>query len=84
MRSGTPSKSAEGNFFRGVIEKHVSEDDGMFTLRVEGFFRLRIYICIKHQGVKQFSRGAFDLSNKSFDNFLLCAKTFRKFLHLTL
>ena len=47
MRSGTPSKSAEGNFFRGVIEKHVSEDDGMFTLRVEGFFRLRIYICIK-------------------------------------
>ena len=44
MRSGTPSKSAEGNFFRGVIEKHVSEDDGMFTLRVEGFFRLRIYI----------------------------------------
>ena len=44
MRSGTPSKSAKGNFFRGVIEKHVSEDDGMLTLRVEGFFRLRIYI----------------------------------------
>ena len=27
--------------------KHVSEDNGMFTLRVEGFFRLCIYICIK-------------------------------------
>ena len=47
MRSGTPSKSAKGNFFRGVIEKHMSEDDGMFTLRVEGFFRLCIYMCIK-------------------------------------
>ena len=30
-----------------LFEKHVSEDDGMFTLRVEGFFRLCIYICIK-------------------------------------
>ena len=64
-----------GQFFRGVIEKHVSEDDGMFTLRVEGFFQIaHIYM---HKAVK-------GLSNKSFDNFLLCAKTFRKFLHLTL
>ena len=30
-----------------LFEKHVSEDDGMFTLWVEGFFRLCIYICIK-------------------------------------
>ena len=30
-----------------LFEKHVSEDDGMFTLWVEGFFRLYIYICIK-------------------------------------
>ena len=40
-----------GRFFQGgycsLVEKHVSEDNGMFTLRVEGFFRLRIYICIK-------------------------------------
>ena len=26
------------------LKKHMSEDDGMFTLRVEGFFRLCIYI----------------------------------------
>ena len=27
-----------------LFEKHVSEDDGMFTLRIEGFFRLHIHI----------------------------------------
>ena len=30
-----------------LFEKHVSEDNGIITLRVEGFFRLCIYICIK-------------------------------------
>ena len=60
MRSGTPSKLAEGDFFQGgycsLFEKHVSEDDGMFTLRVEGFFRLRIYIYAHIYCIKQ-SRG---------------------------
>ena len=36
-----------GGGYCSLFEKHVSEDDGMFTLRVEGFFRLRIYTCIK-------------------------------------
>ena len=44
-----------------IFEKHVSEDDGMFTLRVEGFFQIvHIYM---HKVVK-------GLSKKSFDNFL--------------
>ena len=30
-----------------LFEKHVSEDDGMFTSELKAFFRLCIYICIK-------------------------------------
>ena len=44
-----------------LFEKHMSEDDEMFTLRVEGFFQIvHIYM---HKVVK-------GLSKKSFENFL--------------
>ena len=78
MWSGTPSKLAKGDFFRGVIV-HFLKNTCLRTME-----------CL-HCELKAFSECAYiymhkaakGLSNKSFDNFLLCAKTFRKFLHLS-
>ena len=47
--------------YRSCFRKHVSEDDGLFTLWVESFTRLRIYIYMR--------KAAKGLSNNVFDNF---------------
>ena len=76
MQSGTPSKSAKGDFFRGLLFTFWKTCVwGRWNVYIASWRLFQIAHIYMHKAVK-------GLSNKSFDNFLLCAKTFRKFLHL--
>ena len=71
MWSGTPSKSAEGDFFKGLLFTFwKTRVWGWWNVYIASWRLFQIVHIYMHKAVK-------GLSNKSFDNFLLCAKTCR-------